>query len=111
MTREDIEKAAIDYSGRDGGVTLKTEIYAFTAGAEWRINSAWHDVEEKPNGMFVIIIDFGDEIGAEEFGLGMTADDLIGAKRWAYISDLLPEKKEGWINVYKDLYMTPKMRP
>ena len=94
MKREDIEKAAIDYSGRDGGVTLKMEIYAFTAGADWRINSAWHDVEEKPNGMFVIIIDFGDEIGAEEFGLGMTADDLIGAKRWAYISDLLPERKE-----------------
>ena len=48
MTRKDIEKAAIDYSGRDGGVTLKTEIYAFTAGAEWRINSVWHDASEHP---------------------------------------------------------------
>lgn len=44
--------------------------------------------------MFVFIIDFGDEVGAEEYGLGVTADDLIGSKRWAYISDLLPEIKE-----------------
>jgi len=66
----------------------------FIEGSAWRINSVWHDVEEKPNGMFVFIIDFGDEVGAEEYGLGVTADDLIGSKRWAYISDLLPEIKE-----------------
>ena len=61
---------------------------------QWRINSVWHDVSEKPNGMFVIIIDFGNEISPEEFGLGMTSDDLNGAKRWAYISDLLPKRKK-----------------
>lgn len=98
MTREKIEKAAGEYSGsvlgfKDNPVVMNKH-KAFMDGAKWRINSVWHDVEEKPNGMFVIIIDFGDEIGAEEFGLGMTADDLIGAKRWAYISDLLPERKE-----------------
>lgn len=66
----------------------------FRDGAEWRINSVWHDSNEKPNGMFVILIDFGTEISPEEFGLGLTADDLDGAKRWAYVSDLLPERKE-----------------
>lgn len=98
MNRELIEKAAGEYSDsvlgfKDNPVVMANH-KAFAAGADWRINSVWHDVEEKPNGMFVIIIDFGDEIGAEEFGLGMTADDLIGAKRCAYISDLLPERKE-----------------
>lgn len=95
MNREQLEESAKQY----GLVNFKPDDAeaakrGFMAGANWRINLAWHDVEEKPNGMFVIIIDFGDEIGAEEFGLGMTADDLIGAKRWAYISDLLPERKE-----------------
>lgn len=98
MTKEDIEKAAGDYSGSSYGFTENNSVIAkhkaFSDGADWRINSVWHDVEEKPNGMFVIIIDFGDEVGAEEYGLGVTADDLIGAKRWAYISDLLPERKE-----------------
>ena len=78
MTREQIEKAALLCAGAGEYGDAKK---GFIAGADWRINSAWHDVEEKPNGMFVIIIDFGDEIGAEEFGLGMTADDLNGAKR------------------------------
>ena len=97
MTREQIEKAALLCAGAGeyGECPYNPDAKkGFIAGADWRINSAWHDVEEKPNGMFVIIIDFGDEIGAEEFGLGMTADDLNGAKRWAYVSDLLPERKE-----------------
>lgn len=66
----------------------------FVEGAQWRINSVWHDANERPNGMFVILIDFGTEISPEEFGIGLTADDLDGAKRWAYISDLFPERKE-----------------
>ena len=98
MNRETIEKAAGEYSGSVFGFkdnpAVMAKHKAFMAGADWRIKSVWHDVEEKPNGMFVIIIDFGDEIGAEEFGLGMTAEDLNGAKRWAYVSDLLPERKE-----------------
>ena len=83
-----IQFADADIDVRDA---IKT---VFQYAAKWRINSVWHDVSEKPNGMFVIIIDFGNEISPEEFGLGMTSDDLNGAKRWAYISDLLPERKE-----------------
>ncbi len=70
----------------------------FFAGANWRVNSVWHNPSEKPNGMFIIIIDFGNETGAEEFGLGVTSDDLAGARRWAYVSDLLPERIEGQRN-------------
>lgn len=96
MNRQTIEQAALELCTTEGQEEWLKDYgrNCFIEGADWRINSVWHDVEEKPNGMFVIIIDFGDEIGAEEFGLGMTSDDLIGAKRWAYISDLLPERKE-----------------
>lgn len=97
MNREQIEKAALLCAGAGeyGECPYNPDAKnGFIAGADWRINTVWHDVEEKPNGMFVIIIDFGDEVGAEEYGLGVTADDLNGAKRWAYVSDLLPERKE-----------------
>lgn len=83
-----IQFADADIDVRDA---IKT---GFQYAVNWRIDSVWHDVSEKPNGMFVIIIDFGNEVDAEEYGLGMTADDSNGAKRWAYISDLLPERKE-----------------
>lgn len=98
MTQQQIEKAANAYIGHepefDEGVHVHAERLAFVNGARWRINSVWHDANEKPNGMFVILIDFGTEISPEEFGLGLTAEDLNGARRWAYVSDLLPERKE-----------------
>lgn len=98
MTREDIEKAARDYALDQLGIVglpgRAEAMKAFMAGARWRINSVWHKVSEKPNGMFLILIDCGDGIGAEEYRFGLIADDLEGAKRWAYISDLLPERKE-----------------
>lgn len=88
-----IQFADADIDVRDA---IKT---GFQYAAKWRINSVWHDAGEKPNGMFVILIDFGDEVDAEEYGLGMTADDLNGAKRWAYILDLLPQRKEAFKNL------------
>lgn len=94
MKKEDIEKAAIDYSGRDGGVTLKTEIYAFTAGAEWRINSAWHKnlkigKTKKPilvrfkNGLFNLFEDIRELKGIEN-----------EVKIFAYLDDLIPNTEE-----------------
>lgn len=94
MTREQIEKAAMISCASKDEVLTGFGRSCFIEGAQWRINSVWHDASEKPNGMFVILIDFGDEVGAEEYGLGITTDDLNGAKRWAYVSDLIPERKE-----------------
>lgn len=94
MKREDIEKAAIDYSGRNDGVTLKTEIYAFMAGADWRINIVWHkDIQngktKKPilvkfdNGLFNLFEDIRDLKGIE---------DKVSI--FAYIEDLLPNMED-----------------
>ena len=107
MTREQIEKAAGEYSGsvlgfKDNPVVMNKH-KAFMDGAQWRINSVWHNMNEKPNGMFVILADFGQE----EYSLGINLEGMESAKRWAYVSDLLPEKKEGWVNVYKErIYST-----
>ena len=99
MTKEDIEKAAIDYSGRDDGVTLKTEIYAFMAGAEWRINSVWHGKEEIPEVSRPVLAEsiYADKrIKHKVFILDYAPDwkEKTTIVRWAYVSDLLPERKE-----------------
>ncbi|HIW87224.1 MAG TPA: hypothetical protein IAC47_02995 [Candidatus Onthomorpha intestinigallinarum] len=83
MNRETIEKAA-NARYEDNTFSYK----GFITGAEWRINSAWHDMSEKPNGIFVILIDFGGDV--EEYSLGINLDGAETAKRWAYISDLIP---------------------
>ena len=90
MKRKDIKKAAIDYSGRDGGVTLKTEIYAFTAGANWRINSVWHKPNEEHVSFCSLLL---IENNGGEFDLGYKFDPAT-TKRWAYVKDLIPIKEE-----------------
>ena len=99
MTREQIEKAAGEYSGsvlgfKDNPVVMANH-KAFTAGAEWRINSVWHDdiseckdvkrwiVVEYNNGYIDVLPDIRDLDGVK---------DLV--VRVAYVDDLLPERKE-----------------
>lgn len=64
MTKEDIEKAAGDYSGSILGFTDNKSVMekhkAFADGAQWRINSVWHDASEIP--------DLGEAIIVELFG-------------------------------------------
>lgn len=97
MKREDIEKAAIDYSGRDGGVTLKTEIYAFMAGAEWRINNVYHDITELPEDGEIILALTKSNIpmicGPNNSDFLKTLKDL-GIVSWAYVKDLIPNSEE-----------------
>ena len=52
--------------------------------------SAWHGMNEKPDGMFVILVDFGSEDGQEEYSFGVSLDGMESGKRWAYVRDLLP---------------------
>lgn len=112
MKREDIEKAAKDYSigkthfrrsvlkevDADDYVLRKDNCREnFIAGAEWRINSAWHkpnDVAEPGkdclvehmdrDGNVCICIDWRSE---HEWVKSCHYDKILS---WAYISDLLP---------------------
>lgn len=99
MTREQIEKAGRDYALDQLGIVglpgRAEAMKAFIAGAEWRINSMWHDdiseckdvkrwiVVEYNNGYVDVLPDIRDLDGVK---------DLV--VRVAYVDDLLPERKE-----------------
>ena len=109
MTREQIEKSAGEYSGsvlgfKDNPVVMNKH-KAFMDGAQWRINSVWHNADEEPEQLDKTILVELDEIGIE----GYIYDTLEAgdykyilqrkklyskATRWAYIEDLLPDRKE-----------------
>ena len=67
---------------------------AFVKGAEWRINSVWHDVSERPDERRAVIIEYGENrISLREKGYDAPWKynvEQFGFKRWAYIKDLLP---------------------
>lgn len=101
MKREDIDKAAGEYSGsvlgfKDNPVVMAKH-KAFTDGAEWRINSAWHSTDELPkrSGFLAVLMDNGImETMYYSVGIGFHEMTLKGYTSWAYVYDLLPERKE-----------------
>ncbi len=104
MTQEQIEKAARESSTRAGyNIKIAADVAgrtvyecAFEAGAQWRINSVWHDMEEKPNfrGLPILLehkkgqIHFLDETPSN---WNYVIKYYI---RWAYVVDLLPADSE-----------------
>lgn len=51
MKKQDINNEALIYTSQadaDDYANVDEVRHAFIAGAEWRINSVWHDVEESP---------------------------------------------------------------
>lgn len=101
MEREQIEKAAKDYTsdvlGFDYIGQVKCE-RSFMDGAQWRINSVWHDASEKPEKGRYILVD--KEYRIQAVWKQDIEDDWLndvnyfGVTRWAYVDDLLPERKE-----------------
>lgn len=94
MTREDIEKAAGEYSGSVFGFKDNPVVMAkhksFTAGAEWRINSVWHKPNEEPVSFCSLLL---IENSNGKFDLGYKFDPAT-TKRWAYVKDLIPNMEE-----------------
>ena len=119
MTKEDIEKAAKKALLNDSIELRNTGIGAFqqgfVVGAEWRINSVWHDNKVMPDRNLDKVLGCGEDVivkpkyrpfieicnacwdkdgqnfyfdGEREIFL-MEDIDI-----WAYIKDLLPERKE-----------------
>lgn len=131
MKREDIEKAAVGAIHENYGCNGKypcTErdycIYGtgkntafdcnecgadefnegFIAGAEWRINSVWHDASERPEKKHANCLvevkegDFSFFLVSEFYQNGgfsfMNGICNLILKRWAYIKDLTPNTEE-----------------
>lgn len=110
MKREDIDKAASDYAEENswypGETSYESDIIAieesfadaFKAGAEWRINSVWHDFQaELPrNGELILIV--AEINGSSVYFVSIWANYDDGTtehmKRWAYIEDLIPNTEE-----------------
>lgn len=102
MTREQIEKAAGEYSGsvlgfKDNPVVMANH-KAFMDGAQWRINSVWHDRAEKADTSKELILMYSNgSVRVTLLNPNLTFDGFLSVDmfiKWAYVSDLLPERKE-----------------
>lgn len=98
MKKEDIEKAAGDYSGSILGFRDNKSVMdkhkSFTDGAQWRINSVWHDDLKKGQTNRCILVRFRN-------GLFMLFEDIrelkgieVEVKMFAYIDDLVLDTEE-----------------
>lgn len=91
MKREDIEKEAINYDSR------LVAFRAFMKGAEWRINSVWHAMEEVQDGKRPYIVQYNEECKFAMFTkpIPVPLEQAKSVfKRWAYIEDLIPDTEE-----------------
>lgn len=89
MNREDIKEAAVNYDSR------LVAFRAFMKGADWRINSVWHDVDnELPEyNRHVVNEDWFDFTAKDEKDLKRIMNQYP-FKRWAYVDDLKPNIEE-----------------
>lgn len=104
MTRETIEKIAKEYAkDKYGGENAKqwaiAQIHAgrdgFIEGSNWRINSVWHDAETEIPRENEPIIGITGKICCYMGLCGEIAKEICPEmKKWAYVSDLIPERKE-----------------
>ena len=71
-------------------------------GAEWRINSVWHDVKEMPEFKRDFIYQAVRKSGEIYYGTGILYNndewefrlEFVTIERWAYIDDLLPNEQQ-----------------
>lgn len=102
MTNEDIERKCHQYAREatpaytNGDFDRYAIAQAFEDGAEWRINSVWHNKEEIPDLSQDILIIFKNEICTILIGAVHTLSELkhYDYTNWAYVKDLLPIKED-----------------
>lgn len=105
MKINEVRKAASDnaekisnvaYSG--GGHIGQDDLErAFENGAEWRINSVWHDIKEMPENNHMILVIMQHDIPTclgpdNSFFKEEVKDRQI--QRWAYVDDLKPNMED-----------------
>lgn len=82
----------------DDDEILDISVNSFEDGALWRINSVWHDRAEKADTSKELILMYSN--GSARVTLlnpNLTFDGFLSVDmfiKWAYVSDLLPERKE-----------------
>ena len=96
MTQEQIEKAAGEISYHP---FIEIERQGFIRGAQWCINSVWHDKSVRPGEDCDVFVETKRGIDLDRYDtdyneLDSGTDWETEVLRWAYASDLLPERKE-----------------
>lgn len=98
MTNADIKKAAIELCTTEAQEEWVKDygIHCFLDGARWRIENAWHPINEVPGYGKHILVRFRSGNFTSWF---VSSDILLVFNRfkvveWAYIADLLPDRKE-----------------
>ena len=99
MTREQIEKAIdarLDEPDNQwDGIFNSGYSRGFTEGAQWRINSVWHNARKDVPKEFIPILVERDDF---TFSVNMVGGNMTSCPlhwvHWAYVIDLLPERKE-----------------
>lgn len=114
MKEEQIEKAALLFAGAGefGECPYNPDAKSgFMAGAQWRINSVWHDREEQPEVGRWFIFKADDTNPSKkptikkiayytnriENDKGLDWLKMVAEYKilcWAYVDDLLPERQE-----------------
>ena len=102
MNKEQIEKAAKETLVNEPVELQATKIgtfqRGFVAGAEWRINSVWHDRTEKADTSKELILMYSNgSVRVTLLNPNLTFDGFLSVDmfiKWAYVSDILPERKE-----------------
>ena len=101
MKREDIEKVADEFANKEYEISDidRIPLYkGFYHGAEWRINSVWHDASEVPDkGKMLIVEDIDSAYDLVYLTQSKPWEELSEKNhymRWAYIEDLLPNMED-----------------
>ena len=94
-----ISKCGFDIPWNDGDVFVDEREITRTVGnvLKWRINSVWHSTDELPqrSGYLAVLMENRlMEVIHYTVGIRFHEMTLKGYVLWAYISDLLPERKE-----------------
>ena len=94
-----ISKCGFDIPWNDGDVFVDEREITRTVGnvLKWRINSVWHSTDELPqhSGYLAVLMENRlMEVIHYTVGIGFHEITLKGYTSWAYVLDLLPERKE-----------------
>ena len=100
MTKEHIRAAAINAANeiydREECIEWEHLVFAFRDGAQWRINSVWHDNSVRPGDDCNVLVETKRGIDLDRYDtdyneLDSGTDWETEVLKWAYVSDLLPE--------------------
>ena len=93
-----ISKCGFDIPWNDGDVFVDEREITRTVGnvLKWRINSVWHDASEKPDKNQLVVFECRKTYGrGYSVNFGENYDLMKNVLlSWAYVIDLLPERKE-----------------